>query len=176
MRTLLLAVGSLWLVLGASGVAQRAAATAAVPPVTARATAGADRLTLTIGPLERMYTPAQVRRLHPREGEVMLRGTMAMGGMGMPTPNRHLELHVLDRRTGRVVADATVSITYQRVGAMGTMTMGNTPTRVPVAVMEGVGAGLADLHYGNNVAMPPGAYRVVARVDGAAATYRVRVR
>jgi len=104
----------------------------------------------------------------------MLRGTMAMGGMGMPTPNRHLELHVLDRRTGRVVADATVTITYQLMGAMGAM--GNTPTRVPVAVMEGVGAGLADLHYGNNVAMPPGAYRVVARVAGAAVTYRVRVR
>jgi len=66
MRTLLFAVGSLWFVLGASGVAQRPAATAAAPPVTASATVGADRLTLKIGPLERVYTPAQVRRLHPR--------------------------------------------------------------------------------------------------------------
>lgn len=55
--------------------------------------AGPYNLTLVIGPAEPMYTVAQYRRLHPLRGEIMLRGAMMMGGMGMRMANRHMELH-----------------------------------------------------------------------------------
>src|SRR5579871_4672669 len=47
---------------------------------------------LSIGPVETMYTPAQVRAKHPKSGEVMLSGTMA--AMHMSSSERHLEVHI----------------------------------------------------------------------------------
>jgi hypothetical protein len=112
----------------------------------------------------------------------MLRGAMVMGGMGMGMhmPNRHLELHVLDLRTMRPVANATVSITYQPIVPMGVMAI--RPQQVPVAVMAGIGKMgivMSDVHYGNNVYMARGAYHVWAHVTTrtarAYATYTVRL-
>ena len=128
-------------------------------------------LTLDIGPMEHMYTVAEYNRLHPTSGEIMLRGAMMMGGMGMGMPNHHLELHVMDRRTMRVVTDAMVGISYQPVVRMGAMAL--RPTTVPVAVMRGIGMGMTDIHYGNNVYMTHGSYRIMVRVDQAYATYKV---
>ena len=36
--------------------------------------------------------------------------------MGSTTCNRHIEVHVFDRKTGRVVTNAHVSITLSKVG------------------------------------------------------------
>lgn len=143
--------------------------------VTVPVTAGSYRLTLVIGPMEPMYTMAQYQRTHPKTGEIMLRGAMVMGkaGMGMGMPNRHLELHVLNLRTMRVVTDAMVSITYQPVAPMGAMAM--RPQNVPPTLMVGIGKGMSDAHFGNNVYMPRGEYRIVAHVNNAHATYDVRL-
>ena len=144
----------------------------AMGPVTIPVTAGAYRMTLMIGPREAMYTQAQARRPHPTAGEIMLRGTMMMGGMGMGMGmlNRHLEVHVLDRRTMRPASNPRVSITYQALSPMKMRSV-----QVPVAVMVGVSMDMADIHYGNNVFMPAGTYRVSVHVNTAYATYTVRL-
>lgn len=107
----------------------------------------------------------------------MLRGSMAMGGMGSMgamSPNHHLELHVMDRHSRRVVSDAMVSIAYQPVVGMGQMAI--APQHVQIAVMRGLDAGMGDIHYGNNVYLHSGsAYNVSVTVNGVKAAYRLRV-
>jgi len=159
----------------AAGAAGTPAHTAAMGmgTVTIPVTAGVYRLTLMIGPREAMYTQAQARRSHPTTGEIMLRGTMMGGmgmGMGMGMPNRHLEVHVLDRRTMHPASNPVVSITYQ-----ATSPMMMRPVQVPIAVMVGLNMDMSDIHYGNNVSMPGGAYRVSVHVNQASATYTVRL-
>jgi len=156
---------------GATGVAARSQATT-LGTVTIPVIAGGYRITLMIGPREAMYTQAEARRTHPKTGEIMLRGSMMMGGMGMgmAMPNRHLEVHVLDRRTMRPASNPMVSITYQ---ALSPMMM--RPVSVPVAVMVGLSMDMSDIHYGNNVSMAGGTYRVSVHVNRAYATYAVRL-
>jgi hypothetical protein len=107
---------------------------------------------LSIGPLEQMYTPAQVKAKHPKSGEVMFSGTMSGGMSGMGTSassDRHLEVHICNT-AGTVVRDAHPMIVVTDPKAK-TMSMS-----VPIATMEGVTAGPSDYHYGNNVALTAG--------------------
>ena len=107
---------------------------------------------LSIGRTETMYTPAQVRTKHPTDGEVMLSGKMVTGMAGMDMggqSQRHLEVHICTTG-GAVVTGAHPTIVVQDPKA-SSMTMS-----VPVAVMQGVGEGTSDLHYGNNVDLTPG--------------------
>jgi hypothetical protein len=101
---------------------------------------------LSIGPVEAMYTPAQVAAKHPMTGEVMLSGSMT--AMTMSSSERHLEVHICTTG-GTVITNAhpTISVTDAKMGM---------PTKVPVVVMQGVTAGKSDLHYGNNVALTAG--------------------
>lgn len=162
-------------VASAAGPASRATAMGmGGATVTIPINAGPYRLTLVIGPMQQMYTQAQYRRLHPRRGEIMLRGSMAMPDMGMGQMHgqvRHLELHVMDRATMRVISDAMVSITYQPIVGMGMMPI--KPQQVPISLMEGIGMGPSDIHYGNNVVMPAGRYHVWVHVNKVAATFTV---
>ena len=126
------------------------------------------------GPLETTYTRAQVVSQHPSSGEMMVRGDMvgdpgmSMGGdagSGMDSPGpastgmaapgggassgayRHVEVHICDRTSGRVVQDATPTMFLMDRSAAGMR------QQLPVAVMQGVRSGVADLHYGNNARM-----------------------
>lgn len=144
--------------------------------VTKSLDAGPYRLTLIIGPEQKMYTQAEYKRLHPKKGEIMLRGHMAMPRMGMGNmnvPMRHLELHVMDRATKHVISDAIVSIIWQPIVGMGVMAI--RPQNVPIAVMEGIGMGMSDIHYGNNVAMSAGKYHVWVHVGKVSATFVVHL-
>jgi hypothetical protein len=129
-------------------------------------TAGPYTLTLRIGPLEQMYTQDQVKKTHPKRGEVMLRGTMAMGGMGSAMPNHHLELHVYLRSSHAVVTNAMVAITVETPS-------GKVVTRVPIAVMRGVTASASDIHYGNNVLLMADTYTVVVKVEQTTAIFMI---
>ena len=144
------------------------AATGTSGVVTASMDAGPYALLLRIGPVERMYTRDEARRQQPTSGEVMLRGTMAMGGMGTGgrMPNHHLEVHVHLRSTGAVVATATVAITVETPA-------GKALVQLPIAVMRGVAAGPADTHYGNNVWLKGGRYTVVVRVGHTTGAFEV---
>jgi hypothetical protein len=127
---------------------------------------------LSIGPVETMYTPAQVRAQHPRSGEVMLKGqlTAGMAGMTMPTTGqKHLEVHICTRG-GAVVKGASPHIVVSDPVSK------QMAVAVPVAVMEGVNEGASDLHYGNNVTLTAG-HRITVKVtlDGQAAVFHATV-
>jgi hypothetical protein len=172
-------------------VACGGATSTAVPPpvaqgctvgsgITAHATTKSYIVQLDIGSLEAMYTQAQVDSQHPMGGEVMLRGQMsAVGGpmAGMPdaggtgaAPAHHLEAHICSKGTGAVIQDANPTITLVND------TTKSAPQAVQIAVMQGVGAGVGDLHYGNNVVLDPGAaYTVTVAVNGEMATLHVQM-
>lgn len=124
---------------------------------------------LSIGMSEKMWTPAQVRVKHPRTGEVMLMGSMA-GAMSMGGSQRHVEVHITSRATGKVVTGARPTISAIDTNAKNAMTI-----KVPVAVMEGVIAGAADLHYGNNVDLVAGhTYKVTITLKGERAVFQIK--
>jgi len=125
-----------------------------------RATTRSYDFTLTLGMPEQMWTLAQVKAMHPKMGELMLMGSMA-GGMPMGDTQRHLEVHIYSRATGKPVAgaDPTISI-------VDTSVKNAAPQKVPVAEMESVRIGPADLHYGNNVELTGGhTYRVIVTLN-----------
>jgi hypothetical protein len=133
--------------------------------ITQRTTTPSYKLTLHVGPIETMYTAAQVKATHPKEGEVMVGDSMGMGGMSMGG-NRHLEVHVYSKATGKVVAKAAPSITLTDTSAMG------MAEQVNAMAMEGIGEGVADLHYGDNVKLTAGhRYKVVVKVKGEKAAF-----
>jgi hypothetical protein len=149
-----------------------AAATVLAAPITQQANTKTYALTLVVGPLEMMYTPAQVKAMHPKSGEVMLGSSTGGSGMSMGSGNRHLEVHIHSRATGKVVTSATPTIGIRDESAMSSMKM---LAAVPVVMMQGIGAGTADLHYGNNVKLTPGhRYQVVVTVDRQTGSFTFR--
>jgi hypothetical protein len=146
------------------------AAMSTIGVVTESLHAGPYMLTLRVGPLEQMYTPAEVKKKHPKSGEVMLRGTMVMGGMGMngAMPNHHLEVHVYNRATTAVVANAMVAITVETPA-------GKVLVHLPIAVMRGVTSGPSDIHYGNNIALKDGKYKVGVQVEHTTGVFMLTV-
>ena len=66
-----------------------------------------------------------------------------------------------------------VSISYQPVPKKGQMPI--KPAKLPIAVMMGIGKGMSDLHYGNNVYMSHGAYHVWVHVNMARAEFTVKL-
>ena len=136
-------------------------------PDTYTAVTSSYRFVLHVAMAEKMYTPAQVRKLHPKHGEVMLHGSMVMGGMAMGGSMRHLEVQICSRTTNAVVTNANPTIVVVDNSAK------NTTTKVPVAVMEGIEEGVADLHYGNNVTMPARhRFTIIVTLKGERATLR----
>jgi hypothetical protein len=124
---------------------------------------------LSIGMAEKMWTPAQVRTKHPKTGEVMVMGSMA-GAMSMGGSQRHVEVHITSRATGKVVAGAHPTISAIDTNAKNAMAI-----KVPVAAMQGVMTGAADLHYGNNVDLVAGhMYTVRISLKGERAVFQMR--
>jgi hypothetical protein len=139
--------------------------------ITHQAKTNTYALTLTVGPLETMYTPAQVKAMHPKTGEVMV-GSMTGSGMSMGKGTRHLEVQIHSRATGKVVTNIAPMIRMRDTTAMSGM---NMTVKVPVIAMTGVGEGTSDLHYGNNVPLRAGhVYEVVVTVNEEAATFTFR--
>jgi hypothetical protein len=169
-RRSLLALSAL--LLGTVSLLDAGSARAAMKPVTAKADAGPYALTLTIGPMEPMYTPQQVKSKHIKTGEVMVSGTMVMGGSGGmagmsgPMPNHHLEVHVLQRATGKTVTKAVVGITIRT-------SAGKLLEHLPIAVMYGIAQGPRDTHFGNNVALKNGNYQIQVQVNQAKTIFMV---
>jgi len=151
-----------------AGAALLIVSTAAAAVIIRTATTATYRLTLHVGPVEAMYTQAEVKAKHPASGEVMV-GSTSMGGMSMGAANRHLEVHVAARATGKVVTNASPTIMLTDTTPMGGM--GKTE-KVNAMAMEGIGEGVADLHYGDNVKLAAGhMYEVVVTVKGEKATF-----
>jgi hypothetical protein len=132
----------------------------------AEATTASYQMALALGPVEPMLTEAPASTAHPMHGEVMLRGQMVT--LPGTTEDRHLEVHICSKTTGKVVQDAQPVITVIDDAT------GGTSQNVPVAVMQGAGQGVHDLHYGNNVVMQPGhAFTVLVAIGPEQATFKV---
>ena len=131
--------------------------------------AGMYRFALHFGAAERMYTLAEVRKLHPATGEVMVGGAMmSMPAMGMNANSRHVEVQICKSATGSVLKDAMPGITMTDLANGATI-------KVPVAKMQGVHATSGDIHYGNNVTVKPGhRYRVDVRAMSVRARFVVK--
>jgi hypothetical protein len=116
-----------------------------------------------------MISPQQAKSRHIISGELMVGGSMA--GMSADTmkshmATHHLEVHICDRASGKVVGSAMPSITVAP-------SSGGPPEHLSVAVMEGIQAGIADLHYGNNVTLRPGAnYTITVRLGADRAAFK----
>jgi hypothetical protein len=146
-------------------------AAASASTITRQAKTKTYALTLNVGPLEKMYTPAQVKAMHPKTGEVMV-GSMGGGGMSMGKGTRHLEVHIHAMATGKVVTNVVPTIRIRDKTAMSGM---NMTVKVPVMTMTGIGQGASDLHYGNNVPLTAGhTYEVVVTVNKETATFTFR--
>lgn len=169
--------------LGGCGKAAAPSASGGCTPASAGISAGATtasyQMALDVGPREQMLAPGQ-----SGQGEVMLRGQMvdtpgsamgsgAMGsgqamGSGVMAEDRHLEVHICSKKTGKVVdnADPVITLTDD--------TTAGPPQSVPVAVMQGSGMGVGDLHYGNNVVMAAGhSFTVRVRLDNDTAVFKI---
>ena len=132
----------------------------AIPTGSIQATGVHDLFALAIGPMETMYSKSEAASKHPSSGEVMLGG--AMSNVSGPAASvRHLEVHICSSDGSQVVQNAAPSITLTDTTANG------APQSLPVAVMQGVGQGASDLHYGNNVSMPAGHTYLVVVSAGA---------
>jgi len=148
------------------GAALLIVTSASAAVITRSAMTATYKLTLHVGPVEAMYTQAEVKAKHPASGEVMVGNSMAMGGMSMGAASRHLEVHVASRATGKVVTNVTLMIMLTGTTAMA------MAEKVDAMAMEGIGAGVADLHYGDNVKLAAGhVYKVVVTVKGEKATF-----
>ncbi|HZO97791.1 MAG TPA: hypothetical protein VFB42_10510 [Gaiellaceae bacterium] len=125
------------------------------------------RMALELGPQEEMYLPSEVKARHIKTGEIMLGGEMSMVDKAPGTRVFHLEVHVCTK-SGAVVTRLEPRIVVN-AAAMTSM-------KVPSAIMVGVGEPISDYHYGNDVALEPGA-RITVRVTvkGQTATFRARV-
>ena len=84
---------------------------------------------------------------------------------------RHLEVHIRSRASGKVVVGARPAISALDTTAKNAMAI-----KVPVAEMQGVMEGAADLHYGNNVDLAPGhVYRVAITLNSERALFMIKV-
>jgi len=131
-------------------------------------------LSLEVGGLQPMYTPAQVAKTHPKSGEIMFTGQMQMpagssdsSGTAFPPGWRHLEVHVFDKK-GDVVKTVDPQITI-------TNTASGQAQSVPIVTMQGIADGIHDFHYGNNVLMPSGAYAVSVQIGNESASFSLTV-
>lgn len=86
-------------------------------------------------------------------------------------PNHHLIVHVFDKKTGKALTDAAVTMKFTSLNGKGTPAA--APVEVPVVVMQAIGKGPSSTHYGNNVTMPAGRYQVTVTVNGKTAVFRV---
>jgi hypothetical protein len=142
-----------WVALGSAAVITRTAVTASY------------KLKLSVGPSEAMYTAAEARATRPRTGEVMMGDGMSTGGHAMSMEGgitRHLEVHVVLRSNGKVVTNVVPRITLT-----DTSSKAMTPVALDVMAMGGIGGGISDFHYGNNVALTINhVYGVLVTVKG----------
>lgn len=134
--------------------------------------AGSYRIELHVLPAEPFFTKDEVADKHVKEGMQIEGGAAPVAPNADSHPNHHLVVHIFDKQTGKVVTDASVTMTFTPLDANGKPSV--TPVTVPIVVMQAVGSGPQSTHYGNNVTMPAGRYTVMVTVNGSGASFAVR--
>lgn len=127
--------------------------------------AGPFRVVLAVLPAEPFLTKAQAE--HGASGMLAVGGAAPVDPTAPSHPNHHLVIHVYDRTDGRVLRGGHVTMSFTR---MDQGSMSGAPVIVPVVEMEAAGKGAQSTHYGNNVFMRAGAYRVAVSINGSVTT------
>ncbi len=141
------------------------------PPDRTTQDAGPFRVVLAVLPAEPFLTKAQAE--HGASGMLAVGGASPVDPTAPSHPNHHLVIHVYDRADGHVLRGGHVTMSFTRLN-QGSMS--GAPVSVPVVEMEAAGKGPQSTHYGNNVFMRAGAYRVAVSINGTARTvFTVRV-
>jgi hypothetical protein len=160
-------VPALWLAVVAGAVA------APATDLMRTKTVGSYRIELHVLPAEPFFSKADVAAKNVKDGMEIEGGAAPVAPDADSHPNHHLVVHVFDAKTGKVIADATVTMNFVALDAKGKP--GGTAVEVPVVVMQAIGKGPPSTHYGNNVTMPPGRYDVAVTVNNNKAMFDVTV-
>jgi hypothetical protein len=162
-----------WSAIAAISVAMFAAGPANAADTMQTKVAGPYRIELHVLPVEPFYTKQDVTDKKLTDGMEIEGGAAPVAANADSHPNHHLVVNVSDKKTGKVVTDAAVSMSFvlldAKDGAVG------APVAVPVVVMQMIGKGSASTHYGNNVTMAAGRYRVTVAVNGRNVVFAVGV-
>ena len=127
------------------------------------------RITLDIGPVPTLLGPDQVSRATEGEAPLAMPGmpmpTLAMTDQGRPV-NRHIEVAVYDQATGTRLRSPMprITITDRKTGRSRELQA--------VTAMYDVTEGQDDLHFGGNVHLATGTYRVTVSVGGERAVFK----
>ena len=73
-------------------------------------------------------------------------------------------IHVFNKQGGKAETAASVTMRFEPVDSKGKSA--GAAQEVPVVIMQAIGKGPQSTHYGNNVTMPAGRYRVTVTVNG----------
>jgi hypothetical protein len=134
-------------------------------------TIGAYRVELHVLQAEPFFSKADVAAKGVKDGMEIEGGATPVAPDAASHPNHHLVVHVFDKQTGKVVADATVTMSFVALDGKGNPA--GAPAEVPVVLMQAIGKGPASTHYGNNVTMPAGRYSVTVTINGQKADFAV---
>jgi hypothetical protein len=127
--------------------------------------AGPFRVVLAVLPAEPFVTQAQAA--HGRSGMVAIGGAAPVAPSAPSHPNHHLVIHVFDRAHGHALRSGQVTMSFTPVDRKSTK---SATVIVPVVEMQAAGKGPESTHYGNNVFMRAGAYRVAVSINGSTRT------
>ena len=155
--------------IAAVAVGMLAAASAHAADVVQTKTVGAYRVELDVLPAEPFFSRQEVADKQVKEGMEIEGGAAPVAPNADSHPNHHLVVHVFDGKSHRVITDAAVTMSFVSLDGKGSAS--EAPVVVPVVVMQMIGKGPASTHYGNNVTMPAGRYRVIVTVNGKTATF-----
>jgi hypothetical protein len=132
-------------------------------------TVGDYRVELHLLPAEPFFSPTDVAAKQLKEGMEVEGGATPVMLDGDSHPNHHLVVHVFNKKTRQAVTDATVTMNFASLGARGSSA--GELVDVPVVVMQAIGQGPSSTHYGNNVTLPAGPYRVTVSINGQSAVF-----
>ncbi|HUI93559.1 MAG TPA: hypothetical protein VLX68_15035 [Chitinivibrionales bacterium] len=122
------------------------------------------KIELLVLPAEPFFTKQQVNAKKVSSGMLIIEGSKPFNLENPTKPNHHLVIHVYDAKSGKALTTAKVKMSFQQIDETGKL-LGKS-TEIPIIKMESIGRGQESTHYGNNVTMPDGTYRVQVLVNG----------
>jgi hypothetical protein len=143
-------------------------------------TAGPYRIELEVLPPETFYSAKQVAAGESKMGMLILGGAEPVQPDAPSHPDHHLVVHVFQKTTNKALTNANVHLTVQPLDSKGQPT--GKALKVPVVRMQMTGMGgmggmgaAETTHYGNNVSLPPGDYRVEAIANGHPVSFVINI-
>ncbi len=138
-----------------------------------RRVVGPDIVELQLLAPEPFFSQKDVTAKHITQGREIEGGAIPVMPDADSKPNYQLVLQVLDRKTGQVVSNATVTMKFGPVDDKGRAVGGQVD--VPVVVTQAIGQGPTSTRYGNNVTLPEGQYHIIVTVNAEPTVFGITV-